>query len=217
MPSQFDRAPLQPGTFISLRKCDSKTAEEQQFEILDILGSGSSIISYRVKFLDTDMRTYFYVLKEVYPKPKENDVSIIRSISNSLQIDEYEQNSKYRNSYQYCKNIYKGAYDLQLKMANGMAKNEILNLSTSAPFGLYEDPHSSSTGNYALYALFRYQIGKRYDMIEAEDLESILYTQKQIATVVQAYIENGFLWLDIKEKHLHCRKWCFKKRLIFRF
>ena len=99
MPSQFDRAPLQPGTFISLRKCDSKTAEEQQFEILDILGSGSSIISYRVKFLDTDMRTYFYVLKEVYPKPKENDVSIIRSISNSLQIDEYEQKSKYRNSY----------------------------------------------------------------------------------------------------------------------
>lgn len=203
MPSQFDRAPLQPGTFISLRKCDSKTAEEQQFEILDILGSGSSIISYRVKFLDTDMRTYFYVLKEVYPKPKENDVSIIRSISNSLQIDEYEQNSKYRNSYQYCKNIYKGAYDLQLKMANGMAKNEILNLSTSAPFGLYEDPHSSSTGNYALYALFRYQIGKRYDMIETEDLESILYTQKQIATVVQAYIENGFLWLDIKEKNIY--------------
>ncbi len=196
-PCLYYRKALEPGNCIELHECGSAN-QSQQFEILEILGSGGSVITYKVRFQSAENK-YTYILKELYPM-QNNVHDILERQDMVLQLDSY----KHKEYYNRCRERFKKAYDLQCKMISGMEESSsTLNQATAAPFGLYEDRKSGSDGNYVLYALFRYHIGVVYDMFSHSTFKDLLSTQQQIAAVVSAYHKNGFLWLDIKEKNIY--------------
>ena len=76
-------------------------------------------------------------------------------------------------------------------------------MTTSLPIGLYEDHASSAKGNYAVYGLFQYQVGKTLKGYTEKSLLELIDIQRKIAEVVKAYHEHGFLWLDIKDANVN--------------
>lgn len=182
---------------LNLVNCES---EYRTFTIIKVLGCGGTAIAYKVSYDGADNNRYIYVLKELYPVPAEGKNAISR-VGASLAIDDYENNAQTSYSYKKIKEQFEAAYCVQNGMATG--EDAVTCMTTSLPIGLYEDRASSSNGNYAVYGLFQYQVGKTLKDYSENSLLELVDIQRKIAEIVKAYHEHGFLWFDIKDANVN--------------
>ena len=182
---------------LDLINCENNS---RTFTILKVLGCGGTAIAYKVSYDGADNNRYLYVLKELYPVPSEGNKAISR-FGASLTIDDYEKKAKSSHSYKRIREQFEAAYHIQNSMATG--EDAVACMTTSLPIGLYEDRASSSSGNFALYGLFQYQVGKTLKDYSENSLLELIDIQRKIAEVVKAYHEHGFLWLDIKDSNVN--------------
>lgn len=170
------------------------------FKIVGVLGSGGTAIAYKVSYDGADNNRYLYVLKELYPIPAEGKKTI-RRFGASLDIDEYDDSVTSSHHYKRIREQFEAAYHIQIQMATG--EDAVACMTTSLPIGLYEDRASSEKGNYAVYGLFQYQVGKTLKGYTEKSLLELIDIQRKIAEVVKSYHEHGFLWLDIQDANVN--------------
>lgn len=170
------------------------------FKIVSVLGSGGTAIAYKVSYDGADNNRYLYVLKELYPIPTEGKEAIKR-YGASLNIDEYDGSVSISHRYKRFREQFEAAYQVQNQMATG--EDAVACMTTSLPIGLYEDRASSVIGNYAVYGLFQYQVGKTLKEYTEQSLLELIDIQRKIAEVVKSYHEHGFLWFDIKDANVN--------------
>lgn len=182
---------------LDLVNCENST---RTFKIVEVLGKGGTAIAYKVSYDGADNNRYIYVLKELYPVPAEGK-SVIRRSGASLDIDEYDDSVPSSRRYKRLREQFEAAYRIQNQLATG--EEAVSCMTTSLPIGLYEDHASSAKGNYAVYGLFQYQVGKTLKGYTEKSLLELIDIQRKIAEVVKAYHEHGFLWLDIKDANVN--------------
>lgn len=182
---------------LDLVNCENST---RTFKIIKVLGDGGTAIAYKVSYDGADNNRYIYVLKELYPVPAEGK-SVIRRSGVSLNIDEYDDSTPSSHRYKRLREQFEAAYQIQNQLATG--EDAVSCMTTSLPIGLYEDHASSTKGNYAVYGLFQYQVGKTLKGYTEKSLLELIDIQRKIAEVVKAYHEHGFLWLDIKDANVN--------------
>lgn len=182
---------------LDLVNCENST---RTFKIIEVLGNGGTAIAYKVSYDGADDNRYIYVLKELYPVPAEGK-NVIRRSGASLDIDEYDESAPSSHRYKRLREQFEAAYRIQNQLATG--EEAVSCMTTSLPIGLYEDHASSAKGNYAVYGLFQYQVGKTLKGYTEKSLLELIDIQRKIAEVVKAYHEHGFLWLDIKDANVN--------------
>lgn len=193
----FERISLCIGSTIKLNVVNSEN-DTREFTIIEELGSGGTVIAYKVEYDGMDQNRYMYVLKELYPIPRPNDPFIERN-DTSLAIDKYDVKSSHK--YNIYRRRFEEAYRIQNEMATG--EDAVQAVSTSIPIGLYEDRNSSSIGNYSIYGLFQYSVGHTLKKHKEKTLYELIDIQHKIAQVVKSYHDSGYLWFDIKEANVN--------------
>ena len=163
---------------LDLVNCEGRS---RTFTIVEVLGCGGTAIAYKVSYEGADNNRYLYVLKELYPAPTK-EAEVISRFGPSLMIDEYENNVPPSHSYLKLRKQFEDAYHVQNELATG--NNAIINMTTSLPIGLYEDRASSKKGNYAVYGLFQYYVGKTFKKYKETSLTELINIMRQIAEVV---------------------------------
>ena len=138
-----------------------------------IRGTGTSSIVYEATLGGRKI-----ILKELYP----HGLGIFRDKDNSLIIPKNKE-----NEFQAYKDGLNKAYQTQLNFHND---HKIRNF-TVEPQKLYKH-------NNTLYVVMHLANGNSYDLIEPENVLSILEVGKALSQAILYYQENGYLNLDIK-------------------
>lgn len=181
------REPYEKGEVISLKfKLGENPEIIREFELIDLLGEGSSCLVYLVKNIETKRKM---ILKEFYPigyvaKRKED-----RSI---LFFDETMEDPHFLRMYDH----FKKSYELLVSFKDDPKTNEYT-------VGLELEGFAENTESKNAYILQQWGNATTYDAsIAGNDLSTAVRYMKHCATALSFYHQKKYLYLDLKWENL---------------
>ena len=156
-----------------------KLALNSEYKIIEEIGKGTSSIVY---LAEDCSNSRLVLIKELYPK----NLGIFRNTDNSLVIP-----SSSNDNFEIYKSYLREAVKLQIEFHNS---DELAN-STS-------DAERIIEYNNTLYVLMGRVVGKSYDKVTPESLNSVLKICKSLTKAISFYHLKGYLHLDIKSENV---------------
>ena len=156
-----------------------KLALNSEYKIIEEIGKGTSSIVY---LAEDCSNSRLVLIKELYPK----NLGIFRNTDNSLVIP-----SSSNDNFEIYKSYLREAVKLQIEFHNS---DELAN-STS-------DAERIIEYNNTLYVLMGRVVGKSYDKVTPESLNSVLKICKSLTRAISFYHLKGYLHLDIKAENV---------------
>ena len=156
-----------------------KLALNSEYKIIEEIGKGTSSIVY---LAEDCSNSRLVLIKELYPK----NLGIFRNTDNSLVIP-----SSSNDNFEIYKSYLREAVKLQIEFHNS---DELAN-STS-------DAERIIGYNNTLYVLMGRVVGKSYDKVTPESLNSVLKICKSLTKAISFYHLKGYLHLDIKAENV---------------
>ena len=150
-----------------------------KYKIIEEIGKGTSSIVY---LAEDCSNSRLVLIKELYPK----NLGIFRNTDNSLVIP-----SSSNDNFEIYKSYLREAVKLQIEFHNS---DELAN-STS-------DAERIIEYNNTLYVLMGRVVGKSYDKVTPESLNSVLKICKSLTKAISFYHLKGYLHLDIKSENV---------------
>ena len=150
-----------------------------KYKIIEEIGKGTSSIVY---LAEDCSNSRLVLIKELYPK----NLGIFRNTDNSLVIP-----SSSNDNFEIYKSYLREAVKLQIEFHNS---DELAN-STS-------DAERIIEYNNTLYVLMGRVVGKSYDKVTPESLNSVLKICKSLTRAISFYHLKGYLHLDIKAENV---------------
>ena len=156
-----------------------KLALNSEYKIIEEIGKGTSSIVY---LAEDCSNSRLVLIKELYPK----NLGIFRNTDNSLVIP-----SSSNDNFEIYKSYLREAVKLQIEFHNS---DELAN-STS-------DAERIIEYNNTLYVVMGRVVGKSYDKVTLESLNSVLKICKSLTKAISFYHLKGYLHLDIKAENV---------------
>ena len=156
-----------------------KLALNSEYKIIEEIGKGTSSIVY---LAEDCSNSRLVLIKELYPK----NLGIFRNTDNSLVIP-----ASSNDNFEIYKSYLREAVKLQIEFHNS---DELAN-STS-------DAERIIEYNNTLYVLMGRVVGKSYDKVTLESLNSVLKICKSLTKAISFYHLKGYLHLDIKAENV---------------
>ena len=156
-----------------------KLALNSEYKIIEEIGKGTSSIVY---LAEDCSNSRLVLIKELYPK----NLGIFRNTDNSLVIP-----ASSNDNFEIYKSYLREAVKLQIEFHNS---DELAN-STS-------DAERIIEYNNTLYVLMGRVVGKSYDKVTPESLNSVLKICKSLTRAISFYHLKGYLHLDIKAENV---------------
>ena len=150
-----------------------------KYKIIEEIGKGTSSIVY---LAEDCSNSRLVLIKELYPK----NLGIFRNTDNSLVIP-----SSSNDNFEIYKSYLREAVKLQIEFHNS---DELAN-STS-------DAERIIEYNNTLYVVMGRVVGKSYDKVTLESLNSVLKICKSLTKAISFYHLKGYLHLDIKAENV---------------
>ncbi len=170
-----DRKPLSENSTIEL---------EKKYEIINLIGQGSSCLVYRAKDCVNKREV---LIKELYPKNiniyrKDGNNSLVIKPDNNNELSPFDSESFVKKL-----NKLKRAVDLQIKLRN---YSDLTNSTSNI--------ESVSEVNNTYYVVMTISAGSTFEKTEFDDIKQLLKVCKAIAETVSFYHKNGYICFDIK-------------------
>ena len=156
-----------------------KLALNSEYKIIEEIGKGTSSIVY---LAEDCSNSRLVLIKELYPK----NLGIFRNTDNSLVIP-----ASSNDNFEIYKSYLREAVKLQIEFHNS---DELAN-STS-------DAERIIAYNNTLYVVMGRVVGKSYDKVTPESLNSVLKICKSLTKAISFYHLKGYLHLDIKAENV---------------
>ena len=150
-----------------------------EYKIIEEIGKGTSSIVY---LAEDCSNSRLVLIKELYPK----NLGIFRNTDNSLVIP-----ASSNDNFEIYKSYLREAVKLQIEFHNS---DELAN-STS-------DAERIIAYNNTLYVVMGRVVGKSYDKVTPESLNSVLKICKSLTKAISFYHLKGYLHLDIKAENV---------------